>query len=48
LAGALLVNEAGGVVTDTRGNPWSLASPDFLATTPALQAEAIAVLSRIA
>jgi myo-inositol-1(or 4)-monophosphatase len=48
LAGALLVTEAGGLVTDTRGNPWSLASPDFLATTPALQAEAIATLSRIA
>jgi myo-inositol-1(or 4)-monophosphatase len=48
LAGALLVTEAGGLVTDTRGNPWSLASPDFLATTPTLQAEAIAALSRIA
>lgn len=48
LAGALLVTESGGLVTDTRGNPWSLASDDFLATTPALQAEAIATLSRIA
>ncbi len=48
LAGALMVSEAGGLVTDTRGHPWSLASDDFLATTPALQAEAIATLSRIA
>ena len=47
LAGALLVAEAGGVVTDTRGRPWSLASDDFLATTPQLHAEAIAVLSTI-
>lgn len=47
LAGALLVSEAGGVVTDTRGRPWSLASDDFLATTPPLHPEAVAVLSRI-
>lgn len=47
LAGALLVHEAGGVVTDTAGAPWGLGSRDFLATTPALQAEAISVLSAI-
>ena len=47
LAGALLVVEAGGVVTDTRGNPWHLGSPDFLATTPTLQAATIEVLSTI-
>lgn len=47
LAGALLVAEAGGVVTDTRGEPWSLASDDFLATTTTLQAEAIAALAGI-
>ncbi|WP_084264455.1 inositol monophosphatase family protein [Actinomadura macra] len=47
LAGALLVVEAGGVVTDTRGGPWSLASDDFLATTPMLHAEAVRTLSTI-
>ncbi|TDD98197.1 3'(2'),5'-bisphosphate nucleotidase CysQ [Actinomadura rubrisoli] len=47
LAGALLVAEAGGVVTDTRGRPWSLASDDFLATTPALHAAAVKTLSTI-
>jgi len=47
LAGALLVAEAGGVVSDTRGRPWTLDSPDFLATTPTLQTAAIEVLSTI-
>ena len=30
-AGALLVEEAGGMISDTHGRPWSLASDDFLA-----------------
>ena len=47
LAGALIVAEAGGVVSDTRGNPWSLASPDFLATTATLHAAATEALSTI-
>lgn len=47
LAGALLVAEAGGVVTDTRGRPWSLGSDDFLATTPTLHAAAVETLSTI-
>ncbi|MFI0419630.1 inositol monophosphatase family protein [Spongiactinospora sp. 9N601] len=47
LAGALLVAEAGGVVSDTRGRPWSLESEDFLATTPALQAAVVEVLATI-
>ncbi|MFI5957386.1 inositol monophosphatase family protein [Cryptosporangium sp. NPDC051539] len=47
LAGALLVSEAGGVVSDTRGRPWNLGSPDFLAATPALQSAAVDVLSAI-
>ena len=33
-AGALLVREAGGMVTDFDGNLWSFESPEFLATTP--------------
>jgi myo-inositol-1(or 4)-monophosphatase len=36
VAGALLVSEAGGSVTDTAGLPWALTSDDFLATTPGL------------
>ncbi|MFI5758987.1 inositol monophosphatase family protein [Streptomyces sp. NPDC051569] len=47
LSGALLVMESGGTVTDTQGNPWNLESRDFLATAPALHAEAVAVLSPI-
>jgi len=47
LAGALLVAEAGGAVTDIHGAPWSLESDDFLATTPTLQAQAVAALSQI-
>lgn len=47
LAGALLVAEAGGEVTDTRGRPWTLDSEDFLASTPGLHAEAVATLSKI-
>ncbi|WP_242904876.1 inositol monophosphatase family protein [Actinomadura terrae] len=47
LAGALLVAEAGGVVTDTRGRPWTPGSPDFLAAAPALHAAAVETLSTI-
>lgn len=45
LAGALLVREAGGALTDTSGAPWTLASDDFLATTPKLAAPIARVLS---
>ncbi|MDF5753574.1 inositol monophosphatase family protein [Spongiactinospora sp. TRM90649] len=48
LAGSLLVAEAGGVVTDTHGRPWSLDSDDFLATTPAMHPAAVEILSAIA
>lgn len=48
LAGALLVAEAGGTVSDTRGRPWGLTSNDFLATAPGLHAAAVNVLSAIA
>jgi myo-inositol-1(or 4)-monophosphatase len=47
-AGALLVSEAGGLVTDTRGRPWTLASADFLACAPGVHREAVAVLRGIA
>ena len=47
LAGALLVSEAGGVVTDTQGAPWSLASSDFLAAAPGVHQAAVEVLAGI-
>jgi myo-inositol-1(or 4)-monophosphatase len=47
LAGALLVREAGGMVSDTRGQPWSLASKDFLAAASGVHGGAVEVLSTI-
>ena len=46
-AGALLVSESGGIVTDTRGRPWTLGSADFLACAPGVHEEAIDVLRHI-
>jgi len=43
-AGAILVREAGGVVTDTLGAPLDLMGGSVLATTPALHAELIEAL----
>jgi myo-inositol-1(or 4)-monophosphatase len=48
LAGALLVAEAGGAVTDLGGAPWNLDSAGFLASAPGLAQPALAVLSAIA
>jgi myo-inositol-1(or 4)-monophosphatase len=48
VSGALLVREAGGVVTDWRGAPWTLASSDFAATAPGLHAAVVQVLEQIA
>jgi myo-inositol-1(or 4)-monophosphatase len=48
LAGALLVEEAGGRISDTQGQPWNLTSRDFLATAPRLHGAAVRVLSTIA
>ena len=45
IGGALLVREAGGLVTDLSGSHWSAASPDFLASPPALQSAILAALS---
>lgn len=44
-AGALLVAEAGGTVTDLSGRPWTFASIDFLATAPGIHADAVARLA---
>ena len=48
LAGALLVAEAGGTVSDIHGRPWGLASINFLAATPGLHAAAVELLSAVA
>ncbi|MGW3816908.1 inositol monophosphatase family protein [Streptomyces sp. NPDC005046] len=45
VAGALLVSEAGGTVTDLAGAPWSTASGDFLAAAPGIHSAALQVLS---
>lgn len=48
VAGALLVEEAGGRITDTHGRPWSLTSHDFLAAASGLHDSAVQVLSTVA
>lgn len=45
LPGALLVEEAGGTITDLRGNPWSLDSSDFVAATPGVHGHAVTTLT---
>lgn len=47
VAGALLVTEAGGIVTDIHGAPWGLSSPDFLAAAPGVHAAAQRVLAAL-
>ncbi|WP_411104893.1 inositol monophosphatase family protein [Streptomyces sp. cmx-4-9] len=48
VAGALLVSEAGGTVTDLAGTPWNTGSHDFLAAAPGLHAAALDVLAPLA
>lgn len=43
-SGALLVAEAGGTITDLRGNPWTLESRNFLAAPPQLSPTIAAIL----
>jgi myo-inositol-1(or 4)-monophosphatase len=47
LAGILLVTEAGGTVTDLHGRPWDLSSQHYIASTPTLHADALAVLASV-
>lgn len=47
LAGALLVAEAGGTISDMKGQPWRLDSKDFLASAPGLHEAATHVLATI-
>ena len=46
-AGTLLVQEAGGVVTDTAGAPWRPGSSDVVAAAPALHADALDALASV-
>ncbi|WP_067539042.1 inositol monophosphatase family protein [Nocardia crassostreae] len=48
VAGALLVAEAGGAVTDLAGEPWNTGSRDFLAAAPGIHSAALEVLAPIA
>ena len=47
LPGALLVAEAGGVVTDAHGAPWTTSAESFLAAGPGVHEEAVESLSGI-
>lgn len=44
-AGVLLVQEAGGIVTDLAGAPWDLAGQSYLAAAPGVHAAALRVLT---
>jgi myo-inositol-1(or 4)-monophosphatase len=46
-AGALLAAEAGGVISDLRGQPWRPGSPDILVAAPGVHAAALDVLSGV-
>lgn len=47
VAGALLVSEAGGVLTDVDGAPWNVASANLLASAPGVHAAAVEVLAGV-
>ncbi len=47
VAGALLVAEAGGIVSDMEGRPWNAGSRDFLAAAPGIHTAALAVLASV-
>ncbi|SHH25714.1 myo-inositol-1(or 4)-monophosphatase [Massilia sp. CF038] len=47
VAGALLVREGGGVVTDWQGAPWTTASDSFAASAPGIHAAVVQVLRQV-
>ncbi|HWO69003.1 MAG TPA: inositol monophosphatase family protein [Umezawaea sp.] len=47
VAGALLVTEAGGVLTDVQGVPWTVGSTDLLAAAPGVHGPAVEALSTV-
>jgi len=46
-AGALLVREAGGLVTDFRGHEWHIKGQDFLASSPADHKLLLAIIKKV-
>jgi myo-inositol-1(or 4)-monophosphatase len=46
-AGALLVEEAGGTVTDVRGRPLDLAAPSIVASNGIIHGEILTVLEEV-
>lgn len=44
IAPVLLVQEAGGIVTDLRGEPWRIESEGYVAAAPGVHAETLAIL----
>ncbi|WP_034272542.1 inositol monophosphatase family protein [Actinospica robiniae] len=47
LPGALLIAEAGGLVTDAHGAPWTTSSDTFLAAAPGVHQQAMSTLSTL-
>lgn len=47
VSGALLVTEAGGLVTDWSGKPWTLSSPNFIASAPVMNGQLVDILKNI-
>jgi myo-inositol-1(or 4)-monophosphatase len=47
LAGSLVAAEAGVIVTDAQGSPWTVASPSFVAAAPGLHARVIEILAEV-
>lgn len=45
VAGVLLIQEAGGVVTDLDGRPWELTSRSYLAAAPGVHAAALRIVA---
>jgi myo-inositol-1(or 4)-monophosphatase len=47
LAGSLIAAEAGAIVTDAQGSPWTFASRSFVAAAPGLHAKVIEILADV-
>lgn len=43
-AGALIVKEAGGKVTDFKGKNWTIDSPDILASNPKIHSKLLQII----
>ena len=47
IAPILIVQEAGGVITDLDGRPWQITSSDYVAAAPGLHADALQILRSV-